>query len=295
VLVLTLNEERHIKRCIESLMLVTKNIFIIDSFSSDSTVKVAESLGVSVYKNKWPGSHAEQFNWALENCPIETPWVMKMDADEIILPELAQEIKSKLPSIETSITGIYLKRRVCFMNHWIKHGGYYPTWLMRIWRFNAGKMEQRWMDEHVKLRDGKHLYFEHDIVDNNMNDLTWWTTKHNHYSVKEAADILNTIYSFEKYDEIEPKLLGTQEQRKRKLKYYYAKLPLFVRPLIYFIWRYFFKLGFLDGKKGLVWHVLQGFWYRFLVDAKLYEIKSKAGKDSKNVRRILKNDYGIDL
>ncbi|MEZ9902146.1 glycosyltransferase family 2 protein [Vibrio breoganii] len=294
-IILTLNEEQHVKRCIESLLPITKNIFIIDSFSTDATVKIAESLGAKVYQNPWPGNHAKQFQWGLDNCPIETEWVMKMDADEFILPELSDEINSKLESVEKQDSGIYIKRRVNFMGRWIKHGGYYPTWLLRIWRYKDGVMEQRWMDEHIKITKGNTIQFNNDIVDDNKNDLTWWTTKHNNYSTKEAIDILNAIYCFKRYDEVEPNLFGTQEQRKRKLKHLYARMPLFLRPFIYFIFRYFIKLGFLDGKQGLIWHFLQGFWYRFLVDAKINEIYYKAGRDKESIKKVLKDDYGIEF
>ena len=295
VIILTLNESLHIRRCIESLLLITNNIFIIDSYSTDSTVDIAKKLGVKVYQNSWPGNHAKQFQWGLDNCPIETEWVMKMDADEFILPELACEINSQLKSVSKDISGIYVKRRVNFMGRWIKHGGYYPTWLLRIWRYKDGVMEQRWMDEHIKLTTGNTVKFEYDIVDDNKNDLTWWTTKHNHYSTKEAVDILNTIHGFRNYDEIEPNIFGSQEQRKRQFKHIYARLPLFLRPFIYFIWRYFIKFGFLDGKQGLIWHFLQGFWYRFLVDAKISEIYAIAGKDKDSIQKLLKDNYGVEF
>ncbi|MDB4117778.1 glycosyltransferase family 2 protein [Amylibacter sp.] len=295
VIVLTLNEELHIRRCIESLLAFTNCIFIVDSFSTDSTVEIAESLGVKVYQNGWPGNHAKQFQWGLDNCAIETEWVMKMDADEFVLPKLADEINHKILSIDKEVSGIFLKRRVSFMQRWIKHGGYYPTWLLRIWRHDSGIMEQRSMDEHIKLTSGSAIFFENDIVDDNKNDLAWWITKHNNYSIKEAFEILNIIYGFKIYDELESNLLGTQEQRRRKLKHIYARLPLFLRPFIYFIWRYFIRLGFLDGKSGLVWHFLQGFWYRFLVDAKIYEIYLKVGKDRENIKKVLNADYGFEL
>jgi glycosyltransferase involved in cell wall biosynthesis len=295
IIILTFNEEKHIKRCIESLLPITNNIFIVDSFSTDATVEISESLGVKVYKNPWPGNHAKQFQWGLDNCPIKTEWVMKMDADEFILPELAVEINSQLTSIDKDTSGIYLKRRVIFMGRWIKHGGYYPIWLLRIWRYTDGKIEERWMDEHIKLSKGKTVQFDNDLVDDNKNDLTWWTNKHNHYATREAVDILNTIYGFKTYDEVEPNFFGTQEQRKRKLKHIYARMPLFLRPFIYFMWRYFIKLGFLDGKPGLIWHFLQGFWYRFLVDAKINEIYAKAGKNKDCIQKILKDDYGIEF
>ncbi|PMO79411.1 glycosyltransferase family 2 protein [Vibrio breoganii] len=294
ILILTFNEEKHIKRCIESLLSITNNIFIIDSFSTDATVEIAESLGAKVYQNKWT-NYAKQYQWGLDNCPIETEWVMRMDSDEFILPELAVEINSKINDLSNDISGVFIKRRVNFMGRWIKNGGYYPIWLLRIWRYKEGKIEERWMDEHIKLNSGQTIQFDNDLVDDNKNDLTWWTNKHNNYATREAVDILNTIYGFKAYDELEPNLFGTQEQRKRKLKHFYACMPLFLRPFIYFMWRYFIKLGFLDGKQGLIWHFLQGFWYRFLVDAKINEIYSKAGKNKDSIQKVLKDDYGIEF
>jgi len=261
VLILTFNEELHIERCIKSLLPFTKEIFLVDSFSTDTTVEIAESIGAKVYRNKWPGNHAIQFQWGLDNCPIETKWAMKMDADEYIPPELAGEINVKINTLPENVSGIYIKRRVFFMDRWIKNGGYYPIWLLRIWKYDKGTMEQRWMDEHIKLSSGEVIQFENDLIDDNKRSLTWWTEKHNNYATREAIDILNIIYDFKKHDGVEPNLIGTQEQRKRWLKIRYASMPLFLRPILYFIWRYFLKLGFLDGKSGLIWHFLQGFWY----------------------------------
>jgi hypothetical protein len=220
---------------------------------------------------------------------------MRMDSDEYILPELADEIHHKIDRLEDSTAGIYIKRRVNFMDRWIKHGSYYPIWLLRIWRYKQGKIEERWMDEHIKLSSGNTVQFENDLVDDNKNNLSWWTEKHNNYATREAVDILNILHGFIKYDEVEPNLWGTQEQRKRWLKIRYASLPLFVRPVLYFHWRYFFKLGFLDGRQGLVWHFLQGFWYRFLVDAKIYQIHHIAKKENKSLKQVIKDDFGLDL
>jgi glycosyltransferase involved in cell wall biosynthesis len=293
-IILTYNEEQHIARCIESLLPITRDIFIVDSYSTDRTVEIATSLGANVYQNKWI-NYAVQFQWGLDNCPITTEWVMRMDSDEYILPELADEIHHKIDRLEDSTAGIYIKRRVNFMDRWIKHGSYYPIWLLRIWRYKQGKIEERWMDEHIKLSSGNTVQFENDLVDDNKNNLSWWTEKHNNYATREAVDILNILHGFIKYDEVEPNLWGTQEQRKRWLKIRYASLPLFVRPVLYFHWRYFFKLGFLDGRQGLVWHFLQGFWYRFLVDAKIYQIHHIAKKENKSLKQVIKDDFGLDL
>ncbi|HHR6031107.1 TPA: glycosyltransferase family 2 protein [Providencia alcalifaciens] len=292
IIILTLNEELHIKRCLDSIIPITKNIFIIDSNSTDNTVKIAESMGATVLKHDWPGNHALQFQWGLDNCNINTDWVMKLDADEYISIELANEIKEKLNHLPLDVSGINLKRRVYFQNRWIKHGGCYPIKLLRIWRHNHGYVENRWMDEHVNLIKGNTIEFDYDFSDNNLNDLTWWTQKHNGYATREAIDVLISLYDSDESNSLKPSWVGTQAQVKRKLKNTYITLPLFIRPFIYFIYRYFIKLGFLDGKPGLVWCILQGFWYRFLVDAKIYEIKNKyLVNDKKSLASFIDNYF----
>jgi glycosyltransferase involved in cell wall biosynthesis len=290
VLILTYNEEKHLKRCLESLLEITDNIFIVDSYSTDSTVRIAESLGAKVYQNKWI-NYAKQFQWGLNNCPIQTDWIMRMDSDEYIVPELAIEINSKLGSLNIGITGIYIKRRMYFKDRWIKYGGKYPEWLLRIWKHKEGFIEERWMDEHIVLKSGKTEKFKHDIVDDNLNNLTWWTQKHNSYATREAIDILNINYEFSQIYEVKSSIFGKQEQQKRQLKKIYAKIPLFIRPFLYFTWRYFIRLGFLDGKQGLIWHFLQAFWYRFLVDAKIYEIKKRAKDLQLSIEEVLIKEY----
>lgn len=294
VLILTFNEEKHIERCIKSLQEFAKEIFIVDSFSTDNTVNIAKELGAKVYCNKWK-NYATQFNWGLENCPIETEWVMRMDADEYIMPELSNEIISKLDNVDDDTTGIYIKRRVFFLNQWIKYGGFYPTWLLRIWRHKKGYCEQRWHDEHIQVSEGNTIEFNYDLVDDNMSNLTWWTEKHNRYATIEAVDILNHRFGFIEYDEMTPAFFGTQAQRKRWLKHRYMMLPLFIRPFLYFHYRYIFQVGFLDGKKGLIFHFLQAFWYRFYVDVKVYEIYHHAGKDKDSILKYLKDTHNIVL
>ena len=294
VIILTYNEELHIERCIQSVKSFAKEIIVVDSFSTDRTLEIAQSIGAKIYQNKFV-NQAQQFQWALNNCDIKTQWIMRLDADEYVLPELAKEIQLKLSFLSEDISGIYIKRRVYFMGKWIKHGGYYPTWLLRIWRYGCAKVEQRWMDEHIKVLKGKTIKFENDIVDENLNNLTWWINKHNSYATREAIDLLNAVYNFLEYDEISAKLFGAQEQRKRWLKYRYAKLPLFIRPTLYFLYRYFLKAGFLDGREGLIWHFLQGFWYRFLVDAKIFELEKFRKKRDLSLKEAIKELYGIEV
>nr|HPN72053.1 glycosyltransferase family 2 protein [Saprospiraceae bacterium] len=153
-IILTYNEQIHIERCIKSLQKITNKIIVVDSQSKDKTLGICEELSVQVYQNPFV-NQAQQFNWALENCDISTDWVIRLDADEYLTDELAKEIIPAINSATENTTGFYLKRRVYFMGKWIKYGGYYPTKLLRIWKKNCGKYENRWMDEHVILEVGE--------------------------------------------------------------------------------------------------------------------------------------------
>ena len=294
VLILTYNEEKHLARAIESVRPFAAQVVVVDSFSTDGTVAIARALGATVLQNRWENNYARQFNWGLDHAPITGQWVMRLDADEYATPELAQEIASRLPTLPAGVNGVYVKRRIHFLGRWIRHGAVYPMWVLRLWRLGYGRCENRWMDEHIRLTGGESLRFAHDLVDENLNDLTWWTDKHNRYAVREAADLLNLKYRFAAFDAIDTMTGGEQSKIKRWLKErVYARLPLFVRPAGYFVYRYFLRLGFLDGAPGLVWHALQGFWYRFLVDAKVYEAERRSGGNRAAVVELVEKEWGL--
>ncbi len=294
VIILTFNEERHLVRCLDSLRPFTDKVFIVDSFSTDRTLEIARAWGAVVVQNPWV-NYATQFNFGIENNPFKTAWQMRMDADEYVLPELAVEITQKLSGLSVKASGVYIKRRVIFMERWIRHGTFYPIWLLRIWRTGDGFCEQVWHDEHIKLRQGESVQFAHDLVDHNLQNLTWWTQKHNHYTILEAINLLNYRFHFDEDEKIQARPFGSQAEKVRWLKERYARLPLFTRPLLYFLYRYFIRLGFLDGRPGLVWHFLQAFWYRFLADAKVMEALLRAGNDKHALIDYFQDQYGKDL
>ena len=277
LIILTYNEELHLQRCLESVKNLAERIIIVDSFSTDKTCEIAQQFGAEVIQRKFV-NQAEQFQWALENTNISTEWVFRLDADEYILPELYQEIKEKLNHLPQEIKGINLKRRLYFQSSWIKHGGFYPLRLLRIWRNGAAVMEQKMMDEHTVLMHGKSIDFNHDFVDENLSSLVKWTEKHNNYSTREAIMRLDAQYHF---------LEQNQQNLHKSNKQFYLKLPLFLRAFVYFCYRYFIKLGLLDGRNGLIWHVLQGFWYQFLVDAKIAQVEYFSKKENKPVKTII--------
>uniref|UniRef100_A0A7V3E7L3 Glycosyltransferase family 2 protein n=1 Tax=Ignavibacterium album TaxID=591197 RepID=A0A7V3E7L3_9BACT len=293
LIILTFNEEIHISRCIESVKNISENIFVVDCYSTDRTVEIAENLGAKVFFHKWEKSYSKQFNWALENLPINTEWVLRLDADEYLSPQLIQEIKNKLPNLSKSITGVIFPLRRIFLNRTIKRGTG-KIKLLRLFRYKKAICEQRWMDEHIVLLEGEAIEFENDFVDHNLNNLSWWTNKHNGYAIREAIDLLDIEFGL-----IEKKIgnakLNPQAEDKRKKKNKYAKQPLFLRAFFYFLYRYILKLGFLDGKEGFLWHFLQGWWYRTLVDALIFEIKMKYGNDREKIKSYILKEYGIDV
>jgi glycosyltransferase involved in cell wall biosynthesis len=293
VIILTYNEELHIYRCIENIKSIAKDIFIVDSFSNDQTIEIARNMGALIYQNKWENNHAKQFNWALDNLPIKTKWVLRLDADEYLTNELIEELKIKMPNLDDDISGIILKRRYFFLERWIRNG-LYPVKLLRIFVYGRGRCESRWMDEHIQLFDGKILEFKNDFIDDNLNSIEWWVNKHNNYATREAIDLLDMeydIFGFSKNDF--KKKIGIQANKKRNYKHLYMRLPLFIRAFIYFFYRYFTRLGFLEGARGFIFHFLQGLWYRILVDFKLFEIKIKCGNDINKICDYILINYNM--
>jgi len=288
--ILTFNEQLHIERSIRSLQIFVDKIIIIDSYSTDNTIEIARKYNVDIYSNKWV-NYATQFNWALENCGIQGGWVWRVDADEYIDEELGRNVRLAIDSSERDITGVFVKRKIVFMGKPLMHGTWYPRWYLKVFKFGAGKCENRWMDEHIKLDYGKTISVEGNQIDDNLNDITWWTTKHNSYATREMIDSFFTQYELASASDVTPKFFGTDDQRLRWLKMRYLNMPLFVRPFFNFVYRYFLKMGFLDGKEGFIWHLLQGFWYRCLVDVKIYEMRKRFKNDNSAIIEYLKQTY----
>lgn len=291
-IILTKNEEKHIARCINSLKGICNEIFVIDSLSTDRTCEIAEELGAKVYKNPWK-NYATQFNYGVYQCPIQSEWIWRIDADEFLEGNIGIAVKNALSNCSADVNGIYVRKRIDFMGKPLLHGGWYPSYHLKIFRKGHGDCENRWMDEHIRIFDGTTITIEEgNQVDANLNDLTWWTEKHNGYATREMVDMLMMEYGMDaKAQEVTPKFFGTEEQRKRWLKIKYIKTPLFIRPFINFFLRYILKRGFLDGKEGFLWHILQGFWYRMLVDAKIFEIKKKYNFNEEKIKNFLKENY----
>jgi glycosyltransferase involved in cell wall biosynthesis len=293
-IILTLNEEKHLERCLKSILSVADRIVVVDCFSADSTVDIAKAHGAEVLQNPWV-NYATQFNWALAQLDASAGWILRIDADEVLSPRLAIDIKTKINSLDTSISGVYLNRRMTFLGKPIKYGGVFPVQVLRLFRYGHGECENRWMDEHIKVT-GATTSFQGDLIDDNLNSLTWWTDKHNKYASREAVDLLNVEYGFMPHDSVASLRDGSQAGIKRWIKErLYARLPLGLRAFAYFLYRYIFRLGFLDGQAGAAFHFLQGFWYRHLVDAKVAEVKRYMRDKGLSPRPAIKDVLGIEV
>ncbi len=284
VVILTKNEEKNLRKCIDSFRGVAKRFVIVDSGSTDGTEMLCQQLNnelntigafLDFYVHQWT-SYADQLNWGLENTGITTEWAMRMDADEELLEDLAREIDEKLDQLQEPVNGVILRRRTIFMGKWIRHGGRYPELLLRIFRTGKASCEMKIMDEHMILSEGTMVTFEHDLMDNNQKDLDWWTSKHNWYSNREVLDHQLSLEG----DSLQEEGGSSRQARiKRVVKNGgYYRLPKFFRAHLYFLYRYWIRLGFLDGTEGRIYHFLQAYWYRFLVDAKMYQCEKKGVK-----------------
>jgi glycosyltransferase involved in cell wall biosynthesis len=277
VIILTYNESLHLRRALSHVQGFAREVFVIDSFSTDDTVDIARSSGAQVLQHPFQ-NQAKQFQWALDHAPLTAEWVMRLDADEVIEADLSQEIAARLPQLSSDVTGVYLNRKTIFQDKFIRHGGRYPMMLLRIWRRGKARIEDRWMDEHIYLIEGRAVKFAGGFADHSLFDLTFFTEKHNKYASREALDVVAArlnLWQPQSESVLSPGSLMKQAGIKRFIKErIYNRIPFELSSFAYFFYRYIIRLGFLDGRKGLVYHFLQCFWYRFLVGAKVRELEA---------------------
>jgi glycosyltransferase involved in cell wall biosynthesis len=291
VIILTRDEALHIGRCIAAVRGLAARIVVVDSGSTDATCALADAAGAEILHHPWR-NYADQFNWALDNAGITTPWTMRLDADEVVTPDLAAKLETTLADLgeRGEVCGLTVDRSMHFLGRKIRWGGLYPSQMLRLWRTGTGRLEDRWMDEHV-LVNGAIRHVAGELADINLNSVTVWTAKHNHYATREAIDHLTSGRNRSPADQLSP-----QARRTRWMKdNIYARLPLGLRPLLYFFYRYILRLGFLDGWQGLAFHGLQGLWYRFLVDVKIAEIRELMKARNQDLATVVEAEYGHRL
>jgi glycosyltransferase involved in cell wall biosynthesis len=270
--ILTFNEERNIRNCIDSLINWVDEIFVVDSFSTDKTLTILkEYTTVKVEQHDFE-NYSKQRNWAFSNLPISHDFIFNLDADHRATDDLRIELTNKFQQgIASDINGFMASRRTMFLGSWIKRGGHYPIYHGIIFRKNNGYCEEKDYDQHFVI-EGKSEILKSNVIDIITESLTIFTARHNHWATLEAQDAIQLKKGSQNKTLLPNKHGNPMEVRRyQRLKYY--SYPIFVRVFLYFFYRFFFKMGFLDGKNGLIFHFLQGFWFRFLVDAKIYEVE----------------------
>lgn len=270
-IILTKNEEKNIEECILSIRDVAKRIVVVDSFSTDATVEISRKLGAEVYEHEFI-NYSKQFTYGVEKAQVKTKWILRFDADERFTECGAGELERLCKeNQDTDVNGIVLRFKVNFMGKNLRHGGIYPLRKLLVFKNGKGNIENRNMDEHIVLSEGRSVEMKEDCLHHDYKDLTRWIDKHNWYASREVLD----YYQF-RQDAEDGKELDRKAKLKRKIKFgIYYKLPMGFRAHLYYWYRYYFKLGFLDGKEGKIFAFMQAYWYRYLVDAKIYEYEKR--------------------
>jgi glycosyltransferase involved in cell wall biosynthesis len=273
LIVLSFNEEIHMERCLSRIAPYVERIVVIDSFSTDATVAIARAHGAEVLQHAFK-NHADQFRWGLTAAAPITEWVMRIDCDEYFEESAWPALARLLPTLPPDVTGVEVRRKFIFRETWIRHGRYYPVVLLRLWRSGAAEMEQRWMDEHITLVRGRSVLLEGgDLVDHNLAGIDAWTAKHNRYATLAMVDAINREHPLFEEDRRVESSEGAAARNRFLKNSVYGRAPLYLRALLLFVYRYVFRLGFLDGRIGFVFHVLHGFWVFLLIDAKIDEAR----------------------
>ncbi len=268
VVVLTLNEERNLPACLTSLEELRCEILVVDSGSTDRTGEIARRANAVVLEHPFE-HYGAQRNWAQANLPFDSDWILHLDADERLTPELVREMNQTLAEDLTGINGFLLRKRTIFMGRWIRHGGHFPSYHSRLFRRAFGRCEDRLYDQHF-LVEGRVDRLHNDYLDVLTSDITTWAHRHVRWAELEAKELISAAMR----DQVQPSFFGDPIQRRRWLRTGpYAHAPLFLRAFLYFAYRYIVRFGFLDGREGLIFHFLQGCWYRFMVDVMLEELR----------------------
>ncbi|WP_294540096.1 glycosyltransferase family 2 protein [uncultured Rhodoblastus sp.] len=293
-IVLTCNEVMHLERCLASLRSQVTSITVVDSGSTDRTVDIARSFGAQVVSNMWV-NYATQMNFAIDAIAGLPGWALRIDADEILENERGLNLAEVVGLAADNTDGLLVQRRIVFLGRRISHGSIEPSWQLRLWRNGRGRCELRWMDEHI-IVEGAVEKSPVVITDRNLKSLTWWTEKHNSYASREAIEILNARHRFLPCGGLGEANPGMQARLRRFVKdEAYLRLPSGLRSMLYFFYRYVLRLGFIDGREGLYFHLMQGLWYRVLVDAKVHEIEAFARQESLSIASAIKDRTGFEV
>lgn len=279
VIVTTRNEEVNIEKCLRSIHGFVDQIFVIDSESKDQTVPIARQYADEVYNLPYVHDAIIPwiFQWGLDNLLIRDEWVMILEADQELTPELKQELQTLFSQPSIPENGFYIRRIQIFRGRRIRFGGYGSKYLLKLFRRSAGELDKQEQDTRVYVK-GQVGKLKSPIVEENLKEaeILFYLQKHLRYAEAFAREEFRRRQEGIQW-KLEPRLFGTPDQRTLWLKGLYYRLPLYVRPFVYFFYRYFLLLGFLDGKEGAIFHFLRAFWFRLVVDIRLEELQ-RAGE-----------------
>lgn len=275
VIVLTFNEEANLDRCLASIAGWAGELVVVDSGSTDRTLEIAGRYGATIMCHPFE-THARQWAWIFTSTPLRYEWVLGLDADQRVTSELHDEIAQLFGGTQdrlAGIDGLYVKRRQIFRGSWIRHGGYYPKYLLKLFRPAAVHLDERDLMDHHFYVAGKTALLRHDILEDNQKeyDIAFWIAKHNRYAPLHAREEMIRRHEAAAWP-LRAALFGSPDQRVIWLKSRWYGMPLYLRPFLYFFVRYVLQFGFLDGKQGFIFHFLQAFWYRLLVDIHLDDL-----------------------
>ena len=275
-IVLTYNEERNLPKCLASIAGRAGELFVVDSFSTDATVRIARDHGATVFQHEYAG-HPQQWQWTLSNVAASHEWIFAIDADFVVTDALWDDLAKRIASGHAD--GFYVRHREIFRGRRISFGGVYPNHWLRIFRKDKVKID---LDERVDIHfyvDGRVERIEFDVEEQNYKDdnIFFWIQKQNTFARKHAMEEMDRKER-NAGSPVPPRFFGSPDQRKLRLKQVWYRLPLYLRPFIYFFYRYVLRLGFLDGKEGFVYHFTQGFLDRLLVDINIDEIRNAPGR-----------------
>ncbi len=269
VIILTKNEEINISRCINSVKGWVNRIIVLDSYSVDKTTEIAKALGAEIFFNEFK-NYGNQFKFSLDKISHYNKWIFRLDADEEVSRESKLEIIELCSKNEnTNVNGIVFNLEITFLGKKLKHGGNYPFRKLCIFKKDEAYMEDRDMDEQIILKNGKSIIMKSISYHYDYKNLTFWINKHNSYSSRAAKDFIANKNSKQIISKLD---FYTKIRRFFKI-YIFYKIPSFISIPLLFIYKYIILLGFLDGKSGFYFIFFQTFWYRTLINAKLYESK----------------------
>jgi len=273
-IILTFNEEIHLPRLLKSIQNLHAPVFILDSGSTDGTQQIATEYGAEIKVNPFV-NHPKQWDYALKNFEIQSPWIIGLDADQIISPQLFSLLDHFKDADYKGIEGIYFNRKNYFQGKWIRYGGYYPFYQLKMFKKGIGFSDLNENMDHRFIVPGKTIIWDKGyLLEENLkeNDLNFWIAKHQHYSDLIAVEEIEREKKL-RNQTLKANFYGTPDEKRAYLKKIWWRLPLGIRPYLYFFYRMTFKLGILDGTKGIRFHYLQGLWFRLLVDRKIKSLK----------------------